>query len=244
VGVATPYAHAVALLLLVEDDETIGDALRTSLTAHGHDVRWARTGRGGLHEAAQGPLDLVLLDLGLPDLDGVAVCRQLRTTQPEAVVVILTARDEEMDVIIGLEAGADDYLTKPVRLAELHARVRAHLRRVESGSRPDGNGPAQLGDLVVDRQSRRITIAGTDVRLRAKEYELLVRLAAEPGVALSRSTLMAEVWDEHWFGSTKTLDVHVAALRRRLAEAGGDAVVPEIVTLRGHGYRLDPPPGP
>jgi DNA-binding response OmpR family regulator len=213
----------------VEDDETIGDALRTSLTAHGHDVRWARTGRGGLREAAQGTLDLVLLDLGLPDLDGVAVCRDLRTIQPEAVVVILTARDEEMDVIIGLEAG-------------LHARLRAHLRRAESGSRLDDTAPAQLGDMVVDRQSRRITIAGTDVRLRAKEYELLVRLAAEPGVAVSRSTLMADVWDEHWFGSTKTLDVHVAALRRRLAEAGGDKVVPEIVTLRGHGYRLDPPP--
>ena len=206
----------------------------------------ARGGGGGgaLHEAAQGTVDLVLLDLGLPDLDGVAVCRQLRTTQPDAVVVILTARDEEMDVIIGLEAGADDYLTKPVRLAELHARIRAHLRREESGLRHDGNGPARLGDLVVDRQSRRITIAGTDVRLRAKEYELLVRLAAEPGVAVSRSTLMTDVWDEHWFGSTKTLDVHVAALRRRLAEAGGDAAVPEIVTLRGHGYRLDPPLGP
>jgi DNA-binding response OmpR family regulator len=234
----------VARLLLVEDDETIGDALRTSLTAHGHEVTWTRTGRRALHEAAQDTLDLVLLDLGLPDLDGVAVCRSLRTVQPEAVVVILTARDEEMDVIIGLEAGADDYLTKPVRLAELHARIRAHLRRAESGSRLDDAGPARLGDLVVDRQSRRISIAGTDVPLRAKEYELLVRLAAEPGVAVSRSTLMTDVWDEHWFGSTKTLDVHVAALRRRLAEAAGDAVVPEIVTLRGHGYRLDPPPVP
>jgi DNA-binding response OmpR family regulator len=235
---------AVARLLLVEDDETIGDALRTSLTSHGHDVSWTRTGRGGLHEAAQGPLDLVLLDLGLPDLDGVAVCRELRTSQPEAVLVILTARDEEMDVVIGLEAGADDYLTKPVRLAELHARIRAHLRRAESGARIDGNGPVRLGDLVVDRSSRRITIAGTDVPLRAKEYDLLVRLAAEPGVAVSRTTLMTDVWDEHWFGPTKTLDVHVAALRRRLTEAGAYAAVPTIVTLRGHGYRLDPPSAP
>jgi DNA-binding response OmpR family regulator len=232
---------AVARLLLVEDDETIGHVLQTSLTAHGHDVSWERTGRGGLREAAADGFDLVILDLGLPDLDGVAVCRQLRTTQRDAVVVILTARDEEMDVIIGLEAGADDYLTKPVRLAELHARIRAHLRRVESTSRPDYAGPAKLGDLVVDTASRRITVAGTDVPLRAKEYELLVRLAADPGVALSRETLMADVWDEHWFGSTKTLDVHVAALRRRLAGAGGDTL-PTIVTLRGHGYRLDLPP--
>jgi DNA-binding response OmpR family regulator len=232
----------VARLLLVEDDETIGHALRTSLAAHGHDVSWARTGRGGLHGAAHGPLDLVLLDLGLPDLDGVAVCRKLRIIQPEAVLVILTARDEEMDVVIGLEAGADDYLTKPIRLAELHARIRAHLRRAESGAHVDGDGPVRLGDLVVDRQSRRITIAGTDVPLRAKEYDLLVRLATEPGVAVSRTRLMSDVWDEHWFGSTKTLDVHVAALRRRLAEAEDDTTVPVIVTLRGHGYRLDVPP--
>jgi len=232
----------MARLLLVEDDQTIGQALQTSLTSHGHDVTWTSTGRGGLHEAANDVFDLVLLDLGLPDLDGVAVCRELRTTQVDAIVVILTARDEEMDVIIGLEAGADDYLTKPVRLAELHARLRAHLRRVESGSRTDTSAPAKLGDLVVDTASRRITLAGTDIPLRAKEYELLVRLAAEPGVAVSRETLMADVWDAHWFGSTKTLDVHVAALRRRLARAADGPAVPSIVTLRGYGYRLDLPP--
>jgi DNA-binding response OmpR family regulator len=229
-------------LLLVEDDETIGQALRNSLTAHGHGVAWETTGRGALRAAAGDPLDLVLLDLGLPDLDGVAVCRELRVAQPDAVVVILTARDEEMDVIIGLEAGADDYLTKPVRLAELHARIRAHLRRVESATRAEINDPLKLGDLVLDPSSRRVTLAGSDLPLRAKEYELLARLAAEPGVAISRETLMSDVWDEHWFGSTKTLDVHVAALRRRLAEAEDHTTVPVIVTLRGHGYRLDVPP--
>jgi DNA-binding response OmpR family regulator len=227
----------MARLLLVEDDETIGHALSSSLAAHGHEVSWQSTGRGALAQAAKGPLDLVLLDLGLPDLDGVAVCRELRGTRPEAVVVMLTARDEEMDVIIGLEAGADDYLTKPVRLAELHARIRAHLRR----SAPPTSGAVVLGDLALDTGSRRVSIAGTEVPLRAKEYELLVRLAAEPGIAVSRETLMSEVWDEHWFGSTKTLDVHIAALRRRLADAGGDAALPVIVTLRGHGYRLDAP---
>ncbi|MCF7547581.1 response regulator transcription factor [Pseudonocardia sp. WMMC193] len=228
----------MARLLLVEDDDTIGHALSSSLAAHGHEIAWHTRGRDALAEAARGPLDLVLLDLGLPDLDGVAVCRGLRAAQPDAVVVMLTARAEEMDVIIGLEAGADDYLTKPVRLAELHARVRAHLRR-RAPATP--GGPPALGDLALDTAARRVTVGGTEVTLRTKEYELLARLAAEPGVAVSRETLMSEVWDEHWFGSTKTLDVHVAALRRRLAEAGGSARLPTIVTLRGHGYRLDPP---
>jgi DNA-binding response OmpR family regulator len=232
----------MARLLLVEDDEMIGQALLTSLTAHAHDVSLAPTGKGALHEATLGSFDLVLLDLGLPDLDGLAVCRELRTAQADTVIVILTARDEEMDVIIGLEAGADDYLTKPVRLAELHARLRAHLRRGESIMRAGPTDPTQLGDLVVDTSSRRVTVAGDDVPLRAKEFELLARLAAQPGAAVSRDTLMSDVWDEHWVGSTKTLDVHVAALRRRLSAAGDGAVVPTIVTLRGHGYRLDVPP--
>jgi len=231
----------VARLLLVEDDETIGHALRTSLTAHGHEVRWESTGHRASRAASAEPFDLVLLDLGLPDLDGVAVCRELRKAQFNAVIVILTARDEEMDVIIGLEAGADDYLTKPIRLAELHARIRAHLRRVDSAGRPEPSGRAALGDVVIDTASRRVTLAGMELPLRAKEYELLARLAAQPGVAVSRDTLMADVWDENWFGSTKTLDVHVAALRRQLAQGTDGAAVPKIVTLRGHGYRLDVP---
>jgi DNA-binding response OmpR family regulator len=226
----------MARLLVVEDDETIGHALQASLTLHGHAVCCVSSGREALHQAAGNPFDLVLLDLGLPDLDGVAVCRQLRSAQPEAVVVMLTARDDEMDVIIGLEAGADDYLTKPIRLAELHARIRAHLRRAESGR---AGSAIALGDLVIDTLSRRVTVSGAELALRAKEYELLVRLAAEPGVAVSRETLMTDVWDENWFGSTKTLDVHIAALRRQLAAVGERGVLPMIVTLRGHGYRLD-----
>jgi DNA-binding response OmpR family regulator len=232
----------MARLLLVEDDEMIGQALLTSLTAHAYDVVLAPTGEGALHEATLGTFDLVLLDLGLPDLDGLAVCRELRTAQADMVIVMMTARDEEMDVIIGLEAGADDYLTKPVRLAELHARIRAHLRRGESIGRPGAADQVQLGDLVVDTASRQVTLSGNDVPLRAKEFELLARLAAQPGVAVSRDTLMCDVWDEHWVGSTKTLDVHVAGLRRRLCAMGDRAVVPTIVTLRGHGYRLDVPP--
>jgi DNA-binding response OmpR family regulator len=229
-------------LLVVEDDETIGSVLESSLRAHGHQVGWQRTGRGALHVAAETDFDLVLLDLGLPDLDGVEVCRQLRASNPTAVLVILTARTDEMDVVVGLEAGADDYLTKPVRLAELLARVRAHLRRVapvNTGSHPT----LTVGDLVVDTGSRRATVAGREMPLRAKEFDLLARLAAAPESAISRETLMAQVWDENWFGPTKTLDVHVAALRRKLAGMAAVGAVPRITTLRGHGYRLEAPPG-
>lgn len=221
---------------MVEDDEKIGAALVRTLTVHGHDVVRAPDAATALRAPDDGPFDLVLLDLGLPDADGLTVCRELRPVLPDAVIVMLTARDEEMDVVLGLESGADDYLVKPVRLAELHARVAAHLRRVDA-SRP---GPARLGDLALDVTRRQVTVAGRPVHLRPREYDLLARLAARPGVAVSRDVLIAEVWDEHWFGSTKTLDVHVAALRRRLEAAGG-ARMPEIVTLRGHGYRLDAP---
>jgi DNA-binding response OmpR family regulator len=229
----------VARLLVVEDDETIGRTLASSLGSHGHEVVWERAGFAAIGTASSTVFDLVLLDLGLPDLDGVEVCRRLRAEQPGAVVVILTARTEEMDVVVGLEAGADDYLTKPVRLAELHARLRAHLRR--GAPAPGTTAPPPVGDLVVDTVGRRVTVNGREVPLRAKEFDLLARLAAEPGVAIRRDTLMTDVWDTHWFGSTKTLDVHVAALRRRLTEAADGARMPQIVTLRGHGYRLEPP---
>jgi DNA-binding response OmpR family regulator len=231
----------MADLLVVEDDETIGTALTTGLRSHGHAVSWQRTGRGALDAAAGRAFDLVLLDLGLPDLDGVEVCRRLRLAQPGAVLVILTARQDEIDVVVGLEAGADDYLTKPFRFGELLARVRAHLRR-SATPQPDAPAEVVVGDLVVDSGARRVTLGGTEVPLRAREFDLLARLAADTGTAVSREDLMADVWDAHWFGSTKTLDVHVAALRRKLGAAGGPrSTVPAIVTLRGHGYRLEAP---
>jgi DNA-binding response OmpR family regulator len=210
------------------------------LHANGHRVTWVRRGDEALHLAAEQTVDLVLLDLGLPDLDGVHVARELRSLQPDCVIVMLTARREEMDVVVGLEAGADDYLTKPFGLTELLARVRAHLRRASSGT----PSPAyEFADLRVDVAARRCLVQDSEITLRAKEFDLLARLSADAGRVVSRETLMADVWDEHWFGSTKTLDVHMAALRRRLTEAAEQAEppaqLPTITTLRGHGYRLE-----
>ncbi|MGI8577206.1 MAG: response regulator transcription factor [Nocardioidaceae bacterium] len=233
----------MASLMFVEDDEKIGRLVQSALRANGHQVTWQRTGASALLEVEQAEFDLVLLDLGLPDFDGVDVCRELKSRQPNCILVILTARHEEMDVVVGLEAGADDYLTKPFGLTELLARVRAHLRRGTTTT----TGPAltfEIADLYVETGSRRCMVGGTEVSLRPKEFDLLVRLASEAGDVVSREGLMADVWDENWFGSTKTLDVHIAALRRRLADATVTRTppvrVPSITTLRGRGYRLEP----
>ena len=232
----------MAHLLVVEDDETIGRTVSTSLGVHGHRVRWAVTGGAALAEAERGPFDLALLDLGLPDMDGVDVCRRLRVLRPACVLVVLTARSEEIDVVVGLEAGADDYLTKPFRLAELLARVQAHLRRGPASTAVTLAGVVQVGALRVDTIARRAHLGGVEIPLRAKEFDLLARLVAEPGAAIERSVLMADVWDENWFGSTKTLDVHMAGLRRKLAAAAAEAGqrAPEIATVRAHGFRLQP----
>src|ERR1700712_3518142 len=228
----------MAQVLVVEDDETIGRTLTSSLGVHGHTARWVMTGAAALSAAEQQPFDLALLDLGLPDMDGVDVCRRLRVAQPGCVLVVLTARDEEIDVVVGLEAGADDYLTKPFRLGELLARIHAHLRR----SQPRKSTPtASTGRLRVDEQTRRAYLDGTELLLRAKEFDLLARFLASPGAALPRATLMADVWDPHWFGSTKTLDVHVSSLRSKLqaAAALSGSSAPVISAVRAYGYRLE-----
>jgi DNA-binding response OmpR family regulator len=231
----------MATVLVIEDEARIGDMLASALSANGHAVDWRRTGAEGLRAARAGTIDLVLLDLGLPDVDGVEVCRSLKRAQPQCVVVMLTARRDEMDVVEGLEAGADDYLTKPFRMTELLARVRAHLRRAAVAEFVPEIFTS--GDLTVDPQARRCLIRDREVILRPKEFDLIARLAADAGRAVSRESLMDDVWDRNWFGSTKTLDVHIASLRHRLDAVAKSfdpaATIPEINTLRGHGYRLD-----
>jgi DNA-binding response OmpR family regulator len=233
----------MAAVLLVEDDPTIGDVVRSALTADAHTVAWVRTGVEAEARARGVAFDVILLDLGLPDCDGIDLCGTLRSLRPDAMLIMLTARRQEMDVVVGLEAGADDYLTKPFGVSELLARVRAHLRRAaHSVDRPD---TFTCDDLTIDFADRRCFVAGQEVRLRTKEFDLLARLAAAPGEALSRETLMSDVWSANWFGSTKTLDVHLAAVRRHLQEAEASAGrplrIPEITTLRGYGYRLEAP---
>jgi len=237
----TPYAVAVtqSRVLVVEDDESIGRALVGALESQDYSVDWVTTGGAALEATAVRP-QLVLLDLGLPDMDGVEVCRQLREIHDALPIVMLTARHEEIDVVLGLDAGADDYITKPFRLAELLARVRAHLRR--PGTDVESTGIVRAGDLEIDRDARRARLAGAELDLRAKEFDLLAFFVAEAGNALTRERIMSEIWDEHWFGSTKTLDMHVSALRRKLGETVGDEDSPSrITTLRGVGYRLELP---
>jgi DNA-binding response OmpR family regulator len=221
-------------ILIVEDDERIGSTLLRALEGNAYAARWEQTGRGATATAAEQRPDLVLLDLGLPDIDGLDACRQIHQVDPTIDIIMLTARDEELDIVVGLDAGAIDYVTKPFKLAELMARIRAQLRRAE----PRSSSRSTAGDLVIDSGARRAWLAGTELELRAKEFDLLARLVADAGDAVTRDTLMADVWDEHWFGSTKTLDFHIAAIRRKIDTPGVDS---RISTLRGVGYRYELP---
>ncbi|MET7388122.1 response regulator transcription factor [Streptomyces sp. NPDC005529] len=242
----TSSLPAPVRVLVVEDDDTIGRHLETGLRGNGYAPTWSRTGSSALAEAARTAYDVLLLDLGLPDMDGLDIARMLRTKFPEQLIVILTARTDDIDIIAGLDAGADDYLVKPFSMTVLLARLRAHLRRRSVS--PPAQEPIRLGDVLLDVPARRCTVSGVEVGLRPKEFELLAVLAQHVGEAVSRETLMADVWDENWFGSTKTLDVTMAGLRRRLAEASSPAgpapALPLITTLRGHGYRLEAPRTP
>jgi DNA-binding response OmpR family regulator len=221
-------------ILVVEDDPVIGDGLRQALQAQGYAVDWAPTGSEAIRAAEAAGPDLVVLDLGLPDVDGLSVCRALRAAQPSCTILVLTARSAEIDVVVGLDAGADDYVTKPFRLAELLARIRAHLRRAVP---PEAGEQLSAGALHVDRAARRVSVAGRELELRPKEFDLLALLMVEAGRVVGRERIMSEVWDEHWFGSTKTLDMHISALRKKLTEAGDHP--DRITTLRGVGYRLE-----
>jgi DNA-binding response OmpR family regulator len=220
-------------ILLVEDDESLGAGLVGVLAADGYEVRWAQTGADARRLLGDAAPDLVLLDLGLPDVDGLVLCAEIREHHAEVVVVVVTARNDEADAVRALDEGADDFVAKPFRPIELRARLRAHLRRREVVGGPD----LAAGPVRVDQRSRRARVGQVEIALRPKEYELLAVLVASAGEAVRRERLMDEVWDENWSGSTKTLDVHVANVRRKLADAGDRW--DRITTLRGFGYRFE-----
>jgi DNA-binding response OmpR family regulator len=218
-------------VLLVEDDDAIAAGLVRVLEGQGHRVRHLATGAPAVAAAEPG-VGLVILDLGLPDIDGIEVCRRLRQARPELAILILTARDQELDVVTGLDAGADDYLVKPFALSELLARVRAHLRRAAAD--PSDDEPLRAGDVTLDPGARRAWRAEEELELRPKEFDLLALLIANAGRVVTRERIMSDVWETSWMGSTKTLDTHVATLRQKLGSSA-------IATLRGIGYRYEAP---
>jgi two-component system response regulator RegX3 len=213
-------------LLVVEDEDTIAEPLVEGLLAEGFDVTRVATGQAALDAP---PADLVLLDVRLPDIDGFTVCRELRA-RSDVPIIMVTAKGEEIDRVVGLELGADDYVVKPFGLRELVARIRAVARRTPGRHEP--RETLVVGALEVDVPARRATVDGRELQLTLKEFDLLALLASEPGVVVDRQRILREVWDTTWYGSSKTVDVHVAALRKKL----GDPTL--IETVRGVGLRL------
>lgn len=216
-------------LLLVEDDEAIAEPLARGLRREGFEVDRVATGAAAVAASTDG-VDLVLLDLGLPDLDGYEVCRRIRARSTLPIIVI-TARGDEVDRVVGLELGADDYLVKPFGFRELVARIRAVTRRSEREVAAETRLLVH-GPIEVDPRTRRVRVHGHEVPMTRKEFDLLLLLARDPGATCTRQHILEEVWDAHWYGPTKTLDVHIAALRRKLGQ-------PDLIeTVRGVGFRL------
>ena len=225
-----------ARILVVEDEPTINQSVTERLRAEGFDVVQAFDGTAALQLFEQQAPDAIVLDLMLPGVDGLEVCRRVQAQRP-VPVLMLTARDEETDIVIGLSVGADDYLTKPFRMRELVARVRALLRRVERATELAASGQQrtlQVGDLVVDAAGRKVSVAGQPVHLTPLEFDLLAMLAAEPGAVRSREVLMREVWGWQDANGTRTLDSHVKSLRAKIG-AG------RVRTVHGVGYALEHP---
>ena len=223
-------AHRV---LLVEDEAEIASPLVRTLEREGYVVDQASTGRDAIVAATTGGHDVVILDLGLPDMDGLDVCRSLRDASYEGAVLMVTGRSRELDRVVGLDAGADDYLAKPFGLAELLARLRAVLRRTAAHHRSPTNGSRRL---QVDVAAHRVHVGSEEVPLTGKEFDVLTVLATHRDKVVSRQQLMTEVWSEGWFGSTKTLDVTIGRLRQKLEKAG---TAERVVTVRGVGFRLE-----
>jgi two-component system, OmpR family, response regulator ResD len=217
-------------VLLIEDDHSIGRLVRSYLERNGYRVVWVRSGEEGMIELGRHGVRIVVLDIGLPGIDGFDVCKKIRA-RSSVPIVMLTARDEEPDRVAGLEVGADDYLTKPFSPRELAARIKAVLRRTESGSHEE---VLELGDVVVKRGAREVTVDGEPVELTVKEFDLLAWLIEHTGIVFSREQLLDRVWGISYLGGTRTVDVHVAQVRRKLGR-------PDLIrTVRGAGYKAVP----
>jgi len=224
-------------ILLVEDETSITEPLAEALGREGFDTKVAATAAEALEVAARIQPDLVLLDVMLPDGSGFDVCRELRQ-RSQVPIIMLTARGEEADRVVGLELGADDYIVKPFSAREVAARIRAVLRRVDAPTQPDDK-PIEVGELRLDPAKREVTKDGGVLELSRKEFELLYLLMSNAGSVVTRERAIDEVWDTNWFGSTKTLDVHVSGLRRKL---GDDSSEPRFLhTIRGIGFRFSSP---
>jgi len=224
-------------ILLIEDEEPLADALYYTLDREGFDVEVSHDGAAGLDRFLEGGFDLVVLDLMLPSMDGLEVCRRIRTSSA-VPILMLTAKDSEVDEVVGLELGADDYITKPFSTRNLVARIRAVLRRAD---KPAGEVPERLacGDLVMECDKHEVFIRGEEVHLTPIEYRILEGFMRRPGKALAREFLLNSVWEGDFFGSPKTLDVHIRHLREKLEE---DPASPAYIrTVRGLGYRLEVP---
>ncbi|MFC7221023.1 response regulator transcription factor [Streptomyces polyrhachis] len=222
-------------VLLAEDDEAISEPLARALRREGYDVDVREDGPAALEAGLRGGIDLLVLDLGLPGMDGLEVCRRLRADGHGFPVLVLTARADEVDTVVGLDAGADDYVTKPFRLAELLARVRALLRR--GVGEPQTPAVSGVHGVRIDTESHRAWIGEEELQLTAKEFDLLRVLVRDAGRVVTRDQLMREVWDTTWWSSTKTLDMHISWLRKKL---GDDAANPRyIATVRGVGFRFE-----
>ena len=222
----------VTRVLLVEDDPAISEPLARALGREGYEVLASSTGREALTNVEGA--DLVVLDLGLPDMDGLDVAREIRADGGRVPILILTARTDEVDMVVGLDAGADDYVTKPFRLAELLARVRALLRRHTA---EPAESELRAQDIRVDVAAHRAFSGSTELQLTAKEFDLLRVLLREAGSVVERDELMREVWGSDPTGSTKTLDMHVSWLRRKLGDEASDPHY--ITTVRGMGFRFE-----
>ena len=220
-------------VLVVEDDPSIADPLLGGLVRAGFTVTHAADGRAAL---AAGPADCILLDLGLPDIDGIDVCRTLRATSAVPIIVV-SARSDELDRVMLLELGADDYVVKPFGMRELVARIRAVTRRASGAKDPAGD-VLDTGRLQIDLRTRRVTVDGEEVELTPKEFDVLALIVSEPGTVFTRRRILETVWDAHWYGPTKTLDVHIASVRRKLAHPAW------IETVRGVGFRFEPDAAP